>query len=77
MPRRRAKRTRQGTIEKPAIRMRLIGNELHCREVCYCTDFVSDADEAIRLLRAGKEIWLQQYAPLCNRVQRVVEGRSV
>lgn len=76
MPRRRAKRTRSNVKERPAIRMWLEGGELHYREVCFCGDFVSDADEAIRLLNEGKEIWLQQYAPLCNRVQRVVEGRE-
>lgn len=76
MPRRRAKRTRTSANERPAIRMWMEGGELRYREVCVCEDFISDADEAIRRLRAGETIWLQQYARLCNKVQRAVEGRA-
>ena len=73
---RTALRTRRNHSVRPAIRMWMDGEVLCYKEVLYREDFVSDADEAVALLREGKEIWLQQYATLCNRVQRVVEGRA-
>jgi len=59
-----------------AIRTWLENGEFRYKQCKIRERFVSDADDAIHLLRQGKKIWLVQSAPLFKTVQRAIEGRA-
>jgi len=65
---------RRGLTEyRPAIRMRLNrSGELVYNQCRLRSDFVGDVTEAVKRLRSGEVIWLQQYGPLVTAVQRAL-----
>lgn len=53
-----------------AVRMRIVDGELWYKQIRLRTDYVTDATEAIRLLRQGRTIWALEYGPLITAIQR-------
>lgn len=69
-----ARKRGSAPLECPALEMMVVDGELTYRRVRWRRDYVTDATEAIRLLRQGITIWAFQSAPLINKIQREFAG---
>lgn len=62
--------------DRHAVRVQIRDGSFHYKQCRIVRNPISDAQQAIALLRKGKVIWLLQDARLFNTVQREIEGRA-